>query len=357
MNKTYIIAEAGVNHNASEDLALEMITRAKEIGADAIKFQLFQAESLVTEDAEQAQYQKKAYAATKTQFQMLKELELPFAVFERLKLHAKNEKIDFIITPFDLVSLDFITQNLNLEIIKIGSGDVTNGPLLLAAARSKKKIILSTGMSTLSDIESALKVIAFGILTDNEEPSLKAFDEAYSHVDAEAVLKAHVSLLHCTSEYPAPVEESNLKAIDTLEASFGLRVGFSDHTPGFEISLAAVARGAAVIEKHFTLDKKLPGPDHLASLDYLEFKTMIENIRNIEKALGNGRKQPSASETKNIKIVRRSIVAKDKISIGEDFTIANLAFKRPHRGLSPMDFWSLLGTKAQKDYVKDEVIT
>jgi N-acetylneuraminate synthase len=356
MNKTYIIAEAGVNHNASEDLALEMITRAKEIGADAIKFQLFQAESLVTEDAEQAQYQKKAYTQAKTQFQMLKELELPHRAFERLKNHAKKEQIDFIITPFDLASLDFITQKLNLDVIKIGSGDVTNGPLLLATARSKKKIILSTGMSTLSDIEMALKVIAFGLLTNDETPSLKAFDEAYSHVNVQSILKAHVSLLHCTSEYPAPVEESNLKAMDTLRAAFGLRVGFSDHTPGIEISLAAVARDAAIIEKHFTLDKNLPGPDHLASLDYLEFKTMIDNIRNIEKALGNGRKQPSISEMKNIQIVRRSIVANEKINMGENFTISNLAFKRPHRGLSPMDYWDLLGTKAQKDYVKDEVI-
>jgi N-acetylneuraminate synthase len=356
MNKTYIIAEAGVNHNASEELALEMITRAKEIGADAIKFQLFQAENLVTEHAEQAQYQKKAYTEAKTQFQMLKELELPHVAFERLQTHAKKEQIDFIITPFDLASLHFITQNLHLDIIKIGSGDVTNGPLLLETARSNKNIILSTGMSTLTDIEMALKVIAFGLLTPQQNPSLKAFDAAYSDNRAQEMLISHVALLHCTSEYPAPVEESNLKAMDTLRAAFGLQVGFSDHTPGIEISLAAVARGATIIEKHFTLDKKLPGPDHGASLDYLEFKTMISHIRNIEKALGNGRKQPSVSEMKNINIVRRSIVANQKITTGEQFTIKNLAFKRPQLGLSPMDYWELLGTISQKDYAKDEVI-
>jgi len=356
MPKTYIIAEAGVNHNGSFERAIEMIHCAKQMGADAIKFQLFQAENLTTQQAEQAQYQKKAYSQVKTQYEMLKELELSFAHFEALKVIAEKEEIDFIITPFDLESLRFIVDDLNLSMIKIGSGDITNGPMLLACGRSHREIILSTGMSTLADIENALQVIAFGLLEKGAYPTKDSLAEVYASQAAQDILKEKVTLLHCTSEYPAPFEDVNLKAMDTMAHAFGLAVGFSDHTPGIEASLAAVAREACVIEKHFTLDKSLSGPDHLASLDPSEFQTMINGVRKIEAALGNGHKRPTVSESKNMKIVRRAIVANQKIVRGEEFTSHNLGLKRPYVGLSPMHYWDFLGKKAERDYAKDEVI-
>ncbi len=355
MMSTYIIAEAGVNHNGSQALALEMIHAAKEMGVDAIKFQLFKASQLVTRKAEQAQYQKTA-AKHNSQFEMLQALELPYASFNILYQAAKDAKLDFIITPFDLESLHYIVNDLKLDVIKIGSGDVTNGPLLLEAARSHKRIILSTGMCTLTDIEFALKVLAFGYLSDEQMPTSASFDEAYASIEGQAILKEKVSLLHCTSEYPAPVEEVNLNAMDTMSAAFGLSVGFSDHTQGIEISQAAVAKGALIIEKHFTLDNQLAGPDHSASLNPVDFKAMVKGIRNIEKALGDGRKYPSKSELKNEAVVRRSLVASREISPGEIFSKDNIAIKRPSGGLSPMDYWKLLGKVAQKNYSEDEFI-
>ncbi len=270
---------------------------------------------------------------------------------------CKRRENRFIITPFDIDSLHFITNELDLSIIKIGSGDVTNGPLLLAAARSHKRLILSTGMCTLSDIEHALKVLAFGYLTNKGEPTSKLLDFYYSSDEAQLILKDKVTLLHCTSEYPAPVEEVNLKAMDTMLSAFGLPVGLSDHTQGIDIALAATARGAVVIEKHFTLDKAMPGPDHLASLDLVELKSMVNGIRNIEKAIGDGIKRPTASEIKNASVVRRSLVAKKDIVLGDIFTKDNIAIKRPSTGISPMDYWDYLGKNAQQNYNTDELIT
>ncbi len=357
MTSTYIIAEAGVNHNGKLELAIEMIHAAKEIGADAIKFQLFKAEKLVTKVSEQAEYQKKNCKETTTQYDMLKSLELSEENFKVLKYCADELGIDFIVTPFDLESVVFLSQKLALPLIKVGSGDITNGPLLLAVAKEHKELILSTGMSTLSEVEMALKVIAFGLIEKEQPPTSALLDEIYSSKEAEAILFEKVTLLHCTSEYPAPFNEVNLRAMDTLRDAFKLKVGFSDHTLGIEVSLAAVARGATVIEKHFTLDKSLPGPDHLASLDVSEFQCMINGIRNIENALGTSRKCLTRSERKNIHVVRRSLVAKQPISKEGILTSDNIDIKRPASGLSPMQYWQLLGKKAVKDYLEDEVIT
>lgn len=355
-NQTYIIAEAGVNHNGSEELALRMIEVAKDAGADAVKFQLFQAEALTTKDAPLAEYQQKNDGSSSSQFEMLKCLELSHEIFLRLQAHAKKFNIDFIVTPFDIESLKFIHQELKLPTIKIGSGDLTNGPLLLAAARTGSHIILSTGMSNLAEIEEALKVIAFGY--QNEElPSLKKLNLTYSNERSHKILQDKITLLHCTSEYPAPFEQINLRAMDTLKSAFNLRVGLSDHSLGFEVSVAAVAREATMLEKHFTLDTSMDGPDHLASLNPFQLKEMITAIRNVEKALGHYRKCATECEIKNVAIVRRSIVANQLINQGEEFSEKNLAIKRPSEGLSPMNYWDLLGKKAQKKYIEDEVVS
>jgi len=356
MKETYIIAEAGVNHNGSEALAIEMIDVAKQAGANAVKFQMFHADTLTTKHAEQAEYQKKAFSQEKTQYHMLQELELTNESFQRLKAYAYQVNIDFIITPFDLESLVFISEVLQLPILKIGSGDVTHGPLLLASARSEKEIILSTGMSTLAEIEMALKVLAFGLTEKTEFPTQAKLDNIFVLPETQRLLQEKVKLLHCTTEYPAPIAEINLKAIDTLKAAFGLVAGFSDHSIGIEASLAAVARGAQIIEKHFTLDKSLIGPDHAASLNCDELTTMVKSIRNIEKMLGDGRKCPMPSEMKNINIARRSLVANHVIDIGEVFSPKNIGIKRPCQGLSPMKYWETLGKTAQKNYREDEVI-
>ena len=353
---TYIIAEAGVNHNGQEDLALKLISAAKESGADAVKFQLFNADALTTQNAEQALYQKKNSGQNKSQYTMLKELELSCASFEVLRSYALKKKIDFIVTPFDIKSLNFVAHILDLPILKISSGDITNGPLLLAAAQTQRKIILSTGMSSLGEIEAALKVIAFGLFNQNENPTQDQLNNAYMSDDGQKILQEKVSLLHCTSEYPAPFDEVNLKAMDTLLTAFGLKVGLSDHSIGLHVPIAAVAREATIIEKHFTLDKSFIGPDHRASLDPLELTEMVERIRDIEKALGHGRKIVSSSEKKNMILVRRALVANTKINKGDIFSIENLGVKRPSYGISPMSYWDVLGKVAIKNYEIDEVI-
>lgn len=356
MIKTYIIAEAGVNHNGKLDLALEMVQQAKTIGADAVKFQLFTADKLTTRSAVQADYQQKS-CGQMSQYDMLKALELAHDSFRILQNAAQKSDIDFMITPFDLDSLAFICDDLQLPIIKLGSGDITNGPLLLKSAQANKKIILSTGMSTLGEIEAALQVIAFGFVCPKQIPTEQALQQIYATTEAQQHLQAKVSLLHCTSEYPAPIAEINLKAMDTLMAAFGLPVGLSDHSEGIVVSMAAVARHASIIEKHFTLDNNLPGPDHKASLNVQDFKMMISGIRQIEQALGHGRKIPGPSEAKNLAIVRRSLVASQNIKQGQIYDAQNMTIKRPVGGLSPMKYWEKLGTAADKDYEKDEMIS
>lgn len=354
MCSCYIIAEAGVNHNGDLSLAKEMVHVAKKAGADAIKFQLFKAESLVTQAAKQAEYQKKNCKVEKSQYAMLKSLELSSDAFQALSKEAKSIGIDCIITPFDLDSLRFIIDQLALDIIKIASGDITFGPLLLEAARSKSKIILSTGMSTVEEIEQALEVIAFGGLHLTGIPTTKTRQTAYCSQEGQDYLQEHVTLLHCVSEYPAPYEDMDLRAMDTLENHFHLKVGLSDHSQGIVVPIAAVARGACVIEKHFTLDKHLEGPDHLASLDPKELTEMIKGIRIVEQSLGEGKKNIKPSELKNKSLVRRALVAKRAIKSGEAFTEENMGMKRPEGGKSPMEYWNFLGEKATRAYEQDD---
>jgi len=327
MKKTFIIAEAGVNHNGSIELAKKLIDVASEAGCDAVKFQTFKAESLVSKNAAKAEYQKQTTGNKETQLEMIKKLELSYDDFIELQKYCKNKGILFLSTPFDLESIDFL-DSINMPIFKIPSGEITNLPYLKKLASYKKKIILSTGMSTIDEIECALKVLE----------------------------GCEISLLHCTTEYPCPYDEVNLKAMQTLKNKFNVEVGYSDHTQGIEIAIAAVALGAGIIEKHFTLDKLMEGPDHKASLEPNELKQMVEAIKNIEKALGDGEKRPSPSEMKNIEIARKSIVASCDIKKGEVLNEGNLTTKRPAKGICPMKWDEVIGTVAKKDYQEDEII-
>lgn len=355
-HRTMIIAEAGVNHNGSLEMALELVDKARECGADVIKFQTFKADRLVTGEVQKANYQKSTTGRDESQYDMIKKLELTEDDFLTIERRCRQVGIEFLSTPFDLDSLDFLVHRCGVKTIKFSSGEITNGPLLLAAARTGRKIILSTGMSTIGEVERALSVLAFGFLDENTPPNLEAFERAYCSPEGQAALARNVTLLHCTTEYPAPFEEVNLRVMDTLKASFGLETGYSDHTVGIAVPIAAAARGAAVIEKHFTLDRTLPGPDHQSSLEPDEFKAMVEAIRAVEQSLGSPVKIPAASELKNKPVVRKTIVAAKPIREGELFTEDNLTVKRAGQGMSPMAFWDLLGKKADRSYRRDQVI-
>lgn len=356
IRKTYIIAEAGVNHNGSIEIAKSLIDVASECGVDAIKFQTFRAEKLVSKDAVKADYQKQTTDADESQFDMIKKLELDDKAHHDLIQYCGAQDIQFLSTPFDLDSLRLLTSCVELPYIKISSGEITNAPFLLEIANTGRPVILSTGMSTLGEIEMALGVLAFGYLGRGGRPNIESFGEAYSSIEGHQLLQHKVSLLHCTTEYPAPFTEVNLKAMDTLWSAFGLSVGFSDHTSGIAVPIAAVARGAVIIEKHFTLDKNLPGPDHKASLEPRELRTMVESIRQIEEALGYSYKVPAPSEIKNKTVARKSLVANQAIKKGEKFTEKNLITKRPGTGLSPLYYWEWLGKFAERDYEQDERI-
>lgn len=357
MKHCYIIAEAGVNHNGDMGMAVELIEVAARAGANAIKFQTFKSEALINKQAEKADYQKQTSGSDESQYAMLKRLELKPEDHYKLIAHCEKRGIQFLSTPFDPNSLDFLLRELELPMLKMASGEIINGPLLLAAAQSGKDLILSTGMSTLSEIEAALKLVLFGYLEpSNATPDIAHLDTLFAQAEHQQLLRDKVSLLHCTTEYPAPYPDVNLRAIDTLRELYGLRIGFSDHTQGIHIPIAAVARGAEIIEKHLTLDKTLPGPDHQASLEPDELQAMVKGIRDVEAALGNGDKQPAASELKNRPIVRKSLVAARAIRQGEIFSADNLASKRPGSGISPMRYWEVLGQTASRDFAADEEI-
>lgn len=356
MTKALIIAEAGVNHNGSLDMALQLVDAAAEAGVDAVKFQTFKAEQLVSKIAGKADYQKKTTDEKESQLAMLKKLELDDKAHNTLIKHCNKRGIQFLSTPFDFDSLALLSDTFNLPLIKLSSGEITNAPMLLKAAQTGKTIILSTGMSTLGDIEMALGVLSFGYLRKEETPSIIGFRKAYFSEEGQQLLKDRVSLLHCTTEYPTPFTDVNLRVMDTLRDAFGLPVGLSDHTPGITIPIAAVARGANIIEKHFTLDKSLPGPDHAASLDAGELKDLVRAIRQVEEALGNSVKVPVPSELKNISAARKSLVASADIEKGQIFTKDNLTVKRPGTGISPIYYWEWLGKPADKEYKADEVI-
>jgi N,N'-diacetyllegionaminate synthase len=326
----YIIAEAGVNHNGSLELAKKMVDSAKEAGADCIKFQTFVAKNIASKTAGKAEYQKQQTDSNESQLEMLKKLELSFEEFIELNEYCKSKKIDFLSTGFDFDSIGFL-RRIDLRIWKIPSGEITNLPYLIKIAKLNKPVILSTGMSTMEDIRLALKV-----LIENGS--------------------GEITILHCTTEYPTPFEEVNLLAMKTINSEFGVPIGYSDHTIGIEVPIAAVAMGATVIEKHFTLDRNMEGPDHKASLEPDELKAMVTSIRNIELAVGTGEKKPVKSEQRNMMVARKSIIANRNIKKGEVFTENNLTVKRPGNGISPMKWFEVIGRKAVRDFEEDELI-
>ena len=330
--KVFIIAEAGVNHNGCLESAKKLVDAAATSGADAVKFQTFKTEKLVTIDAGKAEYQKKYTDSAESQFDMIKKLELDEASHKVLIEHCRERNILFLSSPFDLESIELLNK-LELPLFKIPSGEITNLPYLRKIASYNKRTILSTGMSTLDEVREARDVLYSGGLA-----------------------KGNLQVLHCTTEYPCPYEEVNLRAMNTIASELEVDVGYSDHTLGVEVPIAAVAMGAAVIEKHFTLSKDLEGPDHAASLNPEELCLMVKSIRNIEKSMGSRDKTPAPSEIKNMKIARKSIVASSKIIEGEIFCEQNLAIKRPGDGISPMQWDQVLGKKALRNYRQDEVI-
>jgi N,N'-diacetyllegionaminate synthase len=333
MNKTFIIAEAGVNHNGSLEMALRLIDVACVAGADAVKFQTFKADNIIAVNAPKADYQKDATGSDESQLEMVKKLELDETAHTRLCQYCQHKGIQFLSTAFDVESIDLLNR-LGLEIFKIPSGEITNLPYLRKLGALKKRLILSTGMADLSEIKDALDV-----LTGSGTPL------------------GNITVLHCNTDYPTPFEDVNLRAMQTIRNAFpGITIGYSDHTNGIEVPIAAVAMGASIIEKHFTLDRNLPGPDHRASLEPPELSAMISGIRNIEKALGTGIKKPSPSELKNKPVARKSIVAAFPIKKGEAFTEMNITVKRPGTGMNPMRWDEIIGRKAGRDYKTDEMI-
>lgn len=355
-NHVFVIAEAGVNHNGSLSRALKMAEVAASAGADAVKFQTFKAKNLVTRNAAKAEYQKRNTDASESQISMLKKLELSASDHQALISCCESLGIEFMSSPFDHESLDLLANRFDLARLKLGSGELTNAPLLLDIGRRNKPLILSTGMSTLEEVREALAVLAFGYLDKNGDPDRKKRLAILSSAEGRNILKKKVILLHCTTEYPTPFADVNLRAMKTLSEIFGLDIGYSDHTKGWSITLAAVARGACVIEKHFTLDRSLPGPDHEASLEPKELLSMVSEIRQIEQALGTGLKKPVSSEVENISIARKSLVAAKKINKGDVFSEKNLIIKRPGNGVSPFEYWSYLGQPSKQDYAEDELI-
>lgn len=331
MKHTLIIAEAGVNHNGSIVMAKQLIDAAAIAGVDYVKFQTFKAEKLVTKDAKQADYQQRN-AADDSQYSMLKKLELSEAQHEELIAYCMEKGVKFLSTAFDMESVEYL-HSLRLGLWKIPSGEITNYPYLKAIAQYGKPVILSTGMCEMEDVQNAVDVLC-----------------------KHGLKKEQITVLHCNTEYPTPMQDVNLKAMQEIKDAIGVKVGYSDHTQGIEVPIAAVALGAEVIEKHFTLDRTLPGPDHKASLEPNELKAMVDAIRNIEQALGDGRKHVSESERKNMAIARKSIVAARDINHGEMLTEDNLCVKRPGNGISPMRWEDVIGTCAKRDFKADELI-
>ncbi len=328
----FIIAEAGVNHNGSVELACELIDVASESGADAVKFQTFKAENLVSKNAEKAEYQKQTTDASESQFDMIKRLELDIDAHKKLIDYCQEKDIMFLSTPFDHESIDLLNE-LQLQIFKIPSGEITNLPYLRHIGLLNKKVFLSTGMSNLQEVGDALTVLI-----------------------NSGTLKENITVLHANTMYPTPMEDVNLNAMLTIQKEFAVAVGYSDHTLGIEVDIAAVAIGASVIEKHFTLDKAMDGPDHKASLEPDELKAMVSAIRNIEKALGGYEKKPSPSESINIDIARKSIVANQIIKKGELLSKKNITIKRPGAGINPMKWDVVIDTIAIRDFLENENI-
>lgn len=355
-NHSYIIAEAGVNHNGSLDLAFRLVDAAVESRADAVKFQTYKTENLVTKKAKQARYQTKNIGEEMSQFDMLKKLELSYKEFIQLKAYCDVKEIEFLSTPFDRESVDFLIDELKIATVKISSGELTNSPFIHYIATKRKPIILSSGMATLEDIHEALSFIAYGLKFPNEKVLVDKVQSFYETLEAKKWLKKYVTILHCTTEYPTPFKDINLKAMNSLMRELGLNVGLSDHSEGICVPIAAVARGAQIVEKHFTISRFLPGPDHRASLEPHELAEMVSAIRKIEQSLGNEEKRPTLNEVNNQTAARKSLVAAKPIQLGEIFNEENLTVKRPGNGMVPSKYWSLIGTIATKSYEEDELI-
>lgn len=331
-NRTLIIAEAGVNHNGDIEMAKQLIDVAAKAGADFVKFQSFSADRQVTRNAEKADYQKETTDSSESQYEMLRRLELSEPTHQELIDYCGSRKINFLSTGFDIESV-ILLKNIGQQCFKIPSGEITNLPYLRYVGSLGKDVILSTGMSTLGDIEAAIEVL-----------------------EHSGTLRDLITVLHCTTEYPTPMTEVNLRAMKSIQRAFGVKVGYSDHTQGIEVAIAAVAMGATVIEKHFTLDRNLPGPDHQASLEPAELMAMVAAIRNIEVALGDGLKRPTESELKNKVVARKSLIANKEIKAGEEFTLENVGMKRPGSGISPMKLEEVLGKAAKRHFLQDELI-
>lgn len=355
--RTSIIAEIGVNHNGDIDLAKRLIDAAAHAGADFAKFQTFKAEALVTKNTEKAAYQKTTTEPKESQLDMLRRYELDAEAHHKLKAHCQSAGIRFLSSAFDQDSLDFLIGDMALPIIKFGSGELLNAPLLFSAARRDVDVILSSGMANLGDIEQALMVLTLGYAPDAPDaPSPEHFSSAWSNRGYHARMREKVSLLQCTTSYPAEAHNLNLAVMRTLRQAFGLRTGFSDHSAGTAAAIAAVALGAEIIEKHITLDRNLPGPDHAASLEIGEFAHLVSDIRTVEQALGQPYKVASQVELDNAALARKSLVAAGNISEGDIFGPNNVGVKRPGSGLSPMLYWSLLGRRARRTYCPDELL-
>ena len=346
-----------MNHNGDEALAFELIDAAIKAGADIVKFQTFKATKLASKTAQQAKYQIANTQKEESQVEMLKRLELSYDLHHKLIAYCNQKGIEFLSTAFDEQSLEFLVSDLKIQRLKLPSGEITNAPLVLAHARTQLPIILSTGMATLSEIEQALGIIAFGYTADKETPpNKKAFEDAYFSEIGRTALKENVTILHCTTEYPAPLVDINLNAMNTIKQAFKLSVGYSDHSEGILVPIASAALGATVIEKHFTIDKNMEGPDHKASLEPDELSDMVKGIRDVEVILGDGIKGPRPSEVKNKPIARKSLVAATKIKTGDKFTMDKITVKRPGNGLCPSNYWELIGTTAKQDFNEDDVI-
>jgi len=355
-SKTTIIAEAGVNHNGELEMALDLVDKAALAGADYVKFQTFSATKLASAFAKKANYQARNTNSAESQQAMLKSLELTVDDHTAITKRCEEKGIKFLSTPFDIDSLILLTERFALPEIKLGSGDLTNAPLLLAAGRAGVNIILSTGMGSLAEVEEALGVLAFAMCRTGPPKSRTNFADALLDPMVWPVLAERVRLLHCTTEYPAAAEDSNLSAMQTMRAAFGLNIGYSDHTVGEAVSIAAVTLGACILEKHFTLSRNLPGPDHAASLEPEELTHLIQNIRSVELALGTGVKQPCATELSNRSVARKSILAARDLPAGHILASTDIVVKRPGDGISPMNLWDTHGRYLQYPTKKDEYV-
>lgn len=353
---TYIIAEAGVNHNGSLEMAKALAKVAKEAGADAVKYQTFRAENLVTINAKQADYQVDNLGAATSQYEMLKRLELSFDEFRQLQAYCNSIQIEFLSTAFDVESLHFLVEDLQVQTLKVPSGELTNYPLLVEMAAYRLPLIISTGMAMLGEIEEALSFIAYRLCHEEMTANIEVIQAFYKTEEAKRALAQYVTLLHCTTSYPTPIADVNLLSIDAMATHFQLPIGFSDHSEGILASIGAVAKGATVIEKHFTLSQALEGPDHVASLEPEELKQLVHHIRVMERLLGKRAKSPTQVELTNKGAARKSLVAKKAIQQGERFTDQNVAVKRPGTGMEPKQYWKLLGKYATKTYEKDELL-